>query len=62
MRHKTKVAKHFKGVNWADARDNFVDGWIIPSGINHELDSKYIQVEASYILLQLIRNYFLLQV
>lgn len=22
------------GVNWADGRDNFVDGWIIPSGCN----------------------------
>ena len=21
------------GVNWADARDNFVDGWVIPSGL-----------------------------
>lgn len=22
------------GVNWADARDNFVDGWVIPSGLD----------------------------
>lgn len=21
------------GINWADARDNFVDGWVIPSGL-----------------------------
>ncbi|MDQ1293070.1 MAG: hypothetical protein QG608_951 [Actinomycetota bacterium] len=23
----------FRGVNWADARDNYVDGWVIPSGL-----------------------------
>jgi hypothetical protein len=22
------------GINWADARDNFVDGWVIPSGLD----------------------------
>jgi endoglucanase len=25
---------NFKGVNWADARDNFVDDWLILSGLN----------------------------
>ena len=23
----------FRGVNWADQRDNYVDGWVIPSGL-----------------------------
>jgi hypothetical protein len=23
----------FRGVNWADARDNYVDGWVIPTGL-----------------------------
>src|SRR3954464_10065148 len=24
----------FRGVNWADARDNYVDGWVIPTGLS----------------------------
>lgn len=27
-------ANGIAGVNWADGRDNFVDGWVIPSGLN----------------------------
>ncbi|MFD0524477.1 hypothetical protein [Paractinoplanes durhamensis] len=23
----------FRGVNWADARDNYVNGWVIPTGL-----------------------------
>src|SRR5690349_8525779 len=23
----------FRGVNWADQRDNYVDGWVIPTGL-----------------------------
>lgn len=23
----------FRGVNWADSRDNYVDGWVIPTGL-----------------------------
>ncbi|MFD8492704.1 cellulase family glycosylhydrolase [Amycolatopsis sp. NPDC059657] len=23
----------FRGVNWADARDNYVDGWVVPTGL-----------------------------
>jgi endoglucanase len=30
------------GVNWADARDNFVDGWVIPSGL--EASDNYASV------------------
>jgi hypothetical protein len=29
-----KAATSFKGVNWADARDNFQSGWVLPSGIS----------------------------
>ena len=25
-------AAGISGLNWADGRDNFVDGWVIPSG------------------------------
>ena len=32
------------GVNWADARDNFVDGWVIPSGL--EAGDDYTAVAA----------------
>jgi hypothetical protein len=28
-----KSTNSFKGVNWADARDNFQSGWVLPSGI-----------------------------
>lgn len=24
----------FRGVNWADGRDNYVDGWVIPTGLS----------------------------
>ncbi|MDJ1480897.1 cellulase family glycosylhydrolase [Cytophagaceae bacterium YF14B1] len=27
------VAAGISGLNWADGRDNFVDGWVIPSGL-----------------------------
>jgi hypothetical protein len=28
-----KATSSFKGVNWADARDNYNSGWVLPSGI-----------------------------
>ena len=31
---QTASASSFDGVNWADGRDNYVDGWIIPCSIN----------------------------
>ena len=32
--HEASAATaNFRGVNWADARDNYVDGWVIPSGL-----------------------------
>ena len=29
----TAATDAFRGVNWADARDNYVDGWVIPTGL-----------------------------
>jgi hypothetical protein len=29
----TAATNSFRGVNWADARDNYVDGWVIPTGL-----------------------------
>ena len=32
--HEASAATNsFRGVNWADARDNYVDGWVIPTGL-----------------------------
>lgn len=31
--HSAAVGAGIAGVNWADGRDNFVDGWVIPSGL-----------------------------
>ena len=30
---QTVGAAGISGLNWADGRDNFVDGWVIPSGL-----------------------------
>lgn len=38
------------GVNWADARDNFVDGWVIPSGLQAGDDYNEISAKANAIL------------
>ena len=43
----------FNGVNWADSRDNFVDGWIIPSGIDHRRPIPEVAEQARTILTQL---------
>jgi hypothetical protein len=32
-RPASAATNSFRGVNWADARDNYVDGWVIPSGL-----------------------------
>src|SRR4051812_17156347 len=31
--HASAATSAFRGVNWADARDNYVDGWVIPTGL-----------------------------
>jgi len=38
------------GVNWADARDNFVDGWVIPSGLDAGDDFNTVAAKANAIL------------
>ncbi len=38
------------GVNWADARDNFVDGWVIPSGLSASDSYSTVSAKADAIL------------
>jgi hypothetical protein len=38
------------GVNWADARDNFVDAWVIPSGLEAGDDYNTVSAKANAIL------------
>jgi hypothetical protein len=38
------------GVNWADGRDNFVDGWVIPSGLTSSDNYSTVQAKANSIL------------
>lgn len=38
------------GFNWADGRDNFVDGWVIPSGLSSSDDYSNVQSKANTIL------------
>lgn len=41
---KSTAPSGIAGVNWADGRDNFVDGWVIPSGLT--AGDTYATVEA----------------
>ena len=45
-------ASDFKGVNWADERDNFVDGCIYPSGIDPQQDDSKTQKDSARVLSQ----------
>ena len=38
------------GVNWADGRDNFVDGWVIPSGLTASDSYATVSAKANSIL------------
>jgi endoglucanase len=38
------------GVNWADSRDNFVDGWVIPSGLTASDSYTTVSAKANAIL------------
>ncbi|MFC0775964.1 cellulase family glycosylhydrolase [Terrimonas alba] len=38
------------GVNWADGRDNFVDGWVIPSGLEAGDDYNIVSAKADAVL------------
>lgn len=46
----TPVPVTMCGVNWADARDNFVDGWVIPSGLEAGDDYNTVSAKANAIL------------
>ena len=43
-------AAGISGVNWADGRDNFVDGWVIPSGLTASDDYNTVSAKANSIL------------
>jgi len=43
-------AANIAGVNWADGRDNFVDGWVIPSGLTASDDYNTVSAKANAIL------------
>ena len=43
-------AASISGVNWADGRDNFVDGWVIPSGLTASDDYNTVSAKANAIL------------
>lgn len=40
----------FRGVNWADARDNYVDGWVIPTGLTAGDSYDVVRTKADGIL------------
>jgi endoglucanase len=44
------------GVNWADGRDNFVDGWVIPSGLTASDSYSTINSKATSILTEFKRT------
>ena len=40
----------FQGVNWADARDNYVNGWVIPTGLTASDSYSTVRTKADGIL------------
>jgi endoglucanase len=44
------TTREFRGVNWADERDNYNSGWIIPSGLSSSDDYLTIQMKAENVL------------
>jgi hypothetical protein len=49
--HSASAATNsFRGVNWADARDNYVDGWVIPSGLTASDSYSTVKTKADGIL------------
>ncbi|HYF68229.1 MAG TPA: RICIN domain-containing protein [Ohtaekwangia sp.] len=44
------------GVNWADGRDNFVDGWVIPSGLTASDSYSTVSAKADAILSEFQAN------
>lgn len=47
---KAVGAASIAGVNWADQRDNFVDGWVIPSGLTASDNYTTVSAKANAIL------------
>lgn len=43
-------AAGISGLNWADGRDNFVDGWVIPSGLTAGDDSNTVAAKTEAVL------------
>jgi len=46
----TNVTSNFKGVNWADHRDNFVDTWLILSGLDVTDDEEAVSSKTETVL------------
>lgn len=46
----TSSTENFKGLNWADPRDNFVDDWLLPTGLNSTDNYAAIFIKADSIL------------
>lgn len=44
------AATQFAGVNWADARDNYNSGWVIPTGLSASDSYATVQAKANTIL------------
>lgn len=40
----------FRGVNWADARDNYVNGWVIPTGLSASDSYSTVKTKADGII------------
>jgi hypothetical protein len=49
-------AAGISGINWADGRDNFVDGWIIPSGLTSSETYSSASAKANAIISGIQRN------
>ena len=49
-REASAATNSFRGVNWADARDNYVDGWVIPTGLTASDSYSTVHTKADGIL------------
>ncbi|SKC44087.1 cellulase family glycosylhydrolase [Ohtaekwangia koreensis] len=49
-------AAGISGVNWADGRDNFVDGWVIPSGLTSNDSYNSASAKADAVVSGIIKN------
>ena len=44
------ATNNFRGVNWADARDNYVNGWVIPTGLSSSDNYSTVRSKADGII------------